>query len=78
MFTSVAGRRYDVTPRMHACAALINDLFHVWDVDDLVLPTCAPRVLDGQCLILEVGPYRTSRFQSWSGVKVNIIAVNMD
>ena len=40
-----------------------------WDVDDLVLPPCAPEVLDGQGLIREVLPYRTSRFQSWRGCK---------
>ena len=44
----------------------------VWDVNDLVLPLCAPKVLDGHCLIREVGPYQTSQFQSWSRVKVNI------
>ena len=38
----------------------------------MVLPPCAPEVLDGQGIIREVRPYRTSRFQSWSGVKVNI------
>ena len=41
-------------------------------IDDLVLPPCAPEVLDGRCLIQEVRPYRPSRFQSESGVKVNI------
>ena len=49
--------------------SLINDLI-VWDINDL--PPYAPEVLDGGCLIREVRPYRTSRFQSWSGVKVNI------
>ena len=44
----------------------------VLDVDGLVLPTCAPEVMDGQGLIRAVRPPRTSRFQSWSGVKVNI------
>ena len=38
----------------------------------MILPPCAPEVLDGRCLIREVRPYQTSRFQSWSGVKVNI------
>ena len=28
-------------------------------------------MLDGQCLIREVGPYRTSRFQSCSVIEVN-------
>ena len=38
----------------------------------MILPPCAPEVLDGRCLIREVRPYRTSRLQSWSGLKVNI------
>ena len=38
----------------------------------MILPPCASEVLDGLCLFREVTPYRTSRFQSWSGVKVNI------
>ena len=38
----------------------------------MILPPCAPEVLDGLRLIREVRPYRTSRFQLWSGVKVNI------
>ena len=36
------------------------------------MPPCAPEVLDDRCLIREVRPYRASRFQSWSRVKVNI------
>ena len=44
----------------------------VWDINDLILPPCGPEVLDGRHLIQEVRPYRTSRFQSCSGVKVNI------
>ena len=43
--------------------SLINDLFGT---------SCSPEVLDGRCLIREVRPYRTSQFQLWSGVKVNI------
>ena len=30
------------------------------------------QLLDGRCLVREVRPYRMSRFQSWSGVKINI------
>ena len=37
----------------------------------MVLPPCASEMLDGQCLIREVGPYRTSRFQSCSVIEVN-------
>ena len=40
---------------------VINKLL-VWDINDLILPPCAPEVLDGRCLIREVRPYRTSPF----------------
>ena len=44
----------------------------VWDVNGLVLPSCAPKVLGGQYLIREVRPYRKSRFQSCSGRSISV------
>ena len=70
--TCLAGSIGHGTGPFPVAGCRILDQGLVWDVDCLVLPPCAPEVLDGQGLIQEVRPYRTSRFQSWPGVKVNI------
>ena len=52
----------------HLFAAMFKYLFRT---STIWFCHCAPKMLDGQCLIREVVPYRTSRFQSWTGVKDN-------
>ena len=68
VFIGETGKYYIL--RSHCSHSFFGFFFIVKYYDDFVLPPCVPEVVECQGLIREVRPYRTSRLQSWPGVKV--------